>query len=136
MIKTEGIRGTDRSLWHWAYVWIPAVPSDQPESADVGQSRVIIGTKNVSDENQLLEFCRRTSFEGLIVNATDSLGGEERKLLNQGLPGIDVGSCYFIREGQKLAGGLWQAGLLVGGPLVLLAGLALGGLLLKEKYAK
>jgi len=105
----------------WTYAWIPAVPA---QSLGRGNVRIIVGTNRANNDAELASFARQTTLQGLIVNETDSLGSEEMKLLRRGLPGVDVASCYFFREGQGPGSELLQALLLGGGSIIMLGGLA------------
>lgn len=110
----------------WEYVWIPATSRERPGFANAPPVKVIVGTNSCRDETQLDGFCQKTTLQGLIVNETDSLNKEERKLLNEGLPSVDVASCYLFRVGQKPASRTVQGFLLGGGLLVVLAGMVVG----------
>ena len=135
VIETEGLKVVPKEQWSWTYAWIPAVPLNQTGKPNVNQVRLIVGTKVCSNAAELMQFCQRTKVRGLIVNETDSLKSDERKLLNQGLPGVDVASCYLLRDNHHPTGRAVQVVMLGGGGLLLLAGLGLGGLLLRQKYA-
>lgn len=120
----------------WEYVWIPAVVRTESGGADPSQVRIIVETLTPKDERSLLMFCGGTQVLGMLVNATDSIGGKERKLLNEGLRGVDVASCYIFYEGMQPASADLQNGMLGGGSLLLLLGLSLGGLILWDKYLR
>lgn len=106
------------------YAWIPAVPAGDVGAFAPGGKRVVVGTNRAGDD-QLRDLVHQTTLRGMIVNATDSLGSEERKLLNEGMPGVDAGSCYFLRIGKEPTSSAVHSALLGGGALSLLVGLVL-----------
>ena len=114
------------------YAWIPAVPLGNFRRPRLDRINVIIGTKE-ADDDRLENLARQPVLRGIIVNATDSLGSEERKLLNEGLRGVDAAACYFFRVGQGPTSAAWHFFLLGGGLIALLAGLALGAYELKVR---
>ena len=129
------MNGENVDTSRWTYVWIPAVPiggAGLPGNDDV---KVIIGANRIPNVRKLEEFCRRPTLRGLVVNETDGLDSEERKLLNEGLQGVDAASCYFFRSGQGPVNGVIQAFLLLGGAVLLLAGLGIGAVLLRARFA-
>lgn len=85
----------------WSLIWIPVLPAEQGAAPlfVAGQVRVIMQSSHCHTDQDLDDFERRTSFRGMIVNATNSLGSEEKKLLGQGLPGTDLSNCYIFQEG-------------------------------------
>jgi hypothetical protein len=135
VIEKEGTKGTNQDHWRWKYAWIPAVPLQQVGQPNILQIKVVIGTKDCTNDNELINFCRQTKFQGIIVNSTDSLKSKEVQLLNDGLPGVDVASCYLFRAGQHPVSGGIQALLLGGGTLLLIAGLVPVAFYLKQKFA-
>jgi hypothetical protein len=114
-----------------SYAWIPAIPAGNFGPPGAGRIRLIAGTK-FADDARLQDLARQTTLRGIIVNATDSLGSEERRLLNEGLPGVDAASCYFFRVGQGPTSAAVHLGLLGGGMIALFAGLALGAYHFKD----
>ena len=122
VVKTEEWAG----MTHRVYAWIPAVPRGVFGQPGPDRVRVVIGTRD-ADDAELQSLARQPVLRGIVVNATDTLGTEERKLLNDGLPGVDAGSCYFFRVGQGPTSTTWHLFLLGGSLVALLAGLTLGG---------
>ncbi|NLE37013.1 MAG: hypothetical protein GX621_03215 [Pirellulaceae bacterium] len=127
--------GKDFEESTWTYLWIPAVPADRSGQPATNQIKVLVGTKTISGPDKVDEFCGQATLTGLVCNETDSLNREERKLLNEGMQGVDAASCYIFRAGQGPASGTVQFLLLGGGGAAFLVGLVIGGIQLRAKYA-
>jgi hypothetical protein len=125
VIEKHGKIGTNEDTWQWTFAWIPAESGNSFGRLGRGQIKVLFGCK-CHDEWQLKSFCSHSKYTGLVVNATDSLGADERKLLNEGLHGFDAASCYYFRDGQSPASAGFQMLLLGGGGLSLVLGLMFG----------
>ncbi len=67
---------------------------------------------------------------GLLVNRIRKLGKDERELLAQSFPGLDLGRVLILEEGRKPASAGWAFGLMGGGAALVLTGCVwvLGGM--------
>jgi len=120
----------------WDTVWVPAVPSDGPYLAKILETmaekgenaelpppedcKVIVQFKDVTSERALDSYSSRSNIKGLIINEIDSLGGEERRLLEQSYPGIDMSKCWILEPGRKPK----SAGITLGAIGLAVAGIA------------
>jgi hypothetical protein len=125
----------------WTKIWIPALPlggehhqqllllvdnqgmfttDDLPLPKSIG---VIVKSSKIKNEKQLETLAAADTLTGLIVNEIDSLGSEERRLLAQSYPGIDLGNVYILEHGRKPAGAGKIFGFMGSGALLVLIGL-------------
>lgn len=119
VIKTERRNfGPER----WTYAWIPAVSASSFGALQPSSVKVIVGTKQCYDDAKLGAFSMQSTLRGIIVNETDKLNSEERKLLSEGLPGIDFSTCYIFREGQGPGNLMATSLLLAGGSITFILG--------------
>lgn len=63
--------------------------------------------------------------KGLVVNEISSLGREERRLLKDSFPTLDVKDVLILQEGREPAGPVKSFGLMGGGGVLILVGLGL-----------
>jgi hypothetical protein len=112
----------------WQSAWVPAVPRDglgQGGRPNVIQA--LIFTINARDPNSLYQLCGQPKLRALVINKIVSLGGEEKRLLEQSYPGTDFGRCLIIQEGREPAGPVKLLLMVGGGSVVALAGIGLVG---------
>jgi hypothetical protein len=118
----------------WTKVWVPVVPpgaappgqpggfpfNPQPQR-QIGQVQALIYSTHVHGQAEIRPRCGVPKLRAMVTNRVQSLGSEEKKLLQEGYPGTDFNKCLIIEEGREPA----SAGFLVllfGGGLLLLAG--------------
>lgn len=125
----------------WNKIWIPAVAlggeyhqqlveladaegkvmtDDLPVPRSIG---VIVKSSRIKNEKQLGRLAAADTLTGLIVNEVESLGSDERRLLAQSYPGIDLDNVYILEHGRAPAGAGKILGFLGGGSLLVLIGL-------------
>jgi hypothetical protein len=112
----------------WQSAWVPAVPREG--LGPVGRPAVIqalIFTINARDQNGLYQLCGQPRLRALVTNRIVSLGGEERRLLEQTYPGTNFSRCLIIQEGREPAGPGKLLFMMGGGSVLTLAGLGLFG---------
>ena len=118
----------------YTQVWIPAVPlgsayhqqlqtlADQgklPEAPGPTDFRIIVKSASVHNENDLHRMGERQAIQGMVINKIARIGGKERKLLEEGYPGVDLDNCWILQEGRKPAGSQMITFYYVGGGLLL-----------------
>jgi hypothetical protein len=100
----------------WTTVWVPVVPrngeyhqrilelldervrrEDLPEPKDI---RIVARLSGVSSPQDVSRVGRQQTLKGMVVNRISSLGGEEKKLLREGYPGVNFDRCWFFHEGR------------------------------------
>src|SRR5262249_13381305 len=69
------------------------------------------------------------SLQGLVITSIESLGSEEKKLLKEGMSGIDLDKVVIIEDGRKPSSAMLSVGMMAGG--VLLIGGGIGTWLVK-----
>jgi len=132
-------QGSKNDNSKWTKLWIPAVPdngeyvqqikkmfSENKTNGEIPKPKnlkVIVKTTSVHGENELDDFAKRDTIQGLIVNKVESLGSEERGILAGSYPGIDFSNCYILEEGRKPKGAPVSAAMMGGGGLAILGGL-------------
>lgn len=65
------------------------------------------------------------SRQGLVVNTIEPLADDEAKLVKQSFPGIDLDKVLILEEGRKPSSRLKSWGMIIGGALLTLGGVAL-----------
>ena len=133
MLADNYVYFLDDSGVSWSSVLIPAVPKTLGEqSAHVLNPRVIVKSTHTPSENELDMLRRRTRIQGLVVNRIEELGTEEKNLLRQDYPGMDLDKCLILEEGRQPSG-FGAVFLMGGGGLALLLG---GGWLLLYNFSR
>jgi hypothetical protein len=80
----------------WSRVWVPVAPSGETEPGKPFPVRAVIRSKrvhSVADVHLLTPTVR-----GMVINGIESLGSEERKLLEEVAPGTDVSRCLIVDD--------------------------------------
>ena len=111
-----------KSSGDWVKIWVPAVPAEgaeklgpalmAPAPSDV---RVIVKSTQVKNPQDLIALAGREQISGVITNKIESLGRDERKLLQEGCPGVDLDRCYILEQDRKPADSIKLFGMLGGG---------------------
>jgi hypothetical protein len=133
-------KGTKSPSERWTTIWVPAVPAEGAYVKSVRKFlenggdpknvphpttfNVIVKTSNVHNQQDLSNFDSKTEIEGLVVNKVESLGGEEKRLLNQAYPGINVDKCYILEEGRMPKSRGAAGGMMAGGLALIVLGVA------------
>ncbi len=102
----------------WSMVYLPAKVEPTMNNSAI---RVILKLKDVKNDDDLLNRTERASITGLIINEIDSIGEEDRALLRDGIPSIQVDKCYILAVDRKPAGA-GKIFLFIGGGIALIAG--------------
>ena len=123
----------------WSKVWLPVVPVDSEyarkflETLEKDESalatlppptdiRVLVKSTHVRNEDEMGPLFAAPKLDGLIVNKIESIGSDERKILEESYPGIDFTRCYILDHDRKPASTLLVAGALGGGLALILGG--------------
>jgi hypothetical protein len=119
----------------WKQVYIPLVPLDSPWLAQAVAAeaagrpippptnlRVVARISSVHSEDQLQMWADQDTVRGLIVNAVDSLGREERRLLEESYPGSRFDSVLIFDDGRTPKGGSIIVLIFAGAALSILGG--------------
>lgn len=134
----EGYENSSR----WNKIWIPAVPLGGAYHQQLLQYvdasgrfttddlplptsfRVIVKSSRIHDEQQLATVAGADTLQGLIVNEVESLGSDERRLLAQSYPGIDLDSVYILEHGREPSGRGKTLGFVGSGVVLMMFGVA------------
>jgi hypothetical protein len=126
----------------WDKVWIPAVPlggeyhqqllrfvDDEgmfvTDDLPLPKSfRIIVKSPRIHTEQELAAVADADTLQGLIVNEVESLGSEERRLLAESYPGIDLDNVYILEHGRQPSSKGKSFGFLGSGALLLMFGVA------------
>ena len=103
--------------------WVPVVPSGGVGFGEQGV-RIVIQDNSIKDKGEL-QFFSNAPMQGLVINEIASLGGQEAKLLREGLPGFDPKTCYVVHKDRKPMDAMLVMAMLGGGGFAALIGLAL-----------
>jgi hypothetical protein len=93
-----------------------------PQPSDI---QIILKTSKVKNMAQLESMATINSFQGILVNEIESLGSEEKKLLQESYPSADFSSCYIFEEDRKLTGSDGQLAYLFFGLCAVVGSLAI-----------
>jgi hypothetical protein len=89
--------------------------------------KVLVRTNRFSTVGELPEtYGRERAVEGLIVNRISSLGWEERSLLAESFPDLDLDSILILQEGRKPASEVFSFGMIAAGVALFLGGAGMG----------
>jgi hypothetical protein len=108
----------------WNKVWVPVVPRQGNQDVAAGRIvnlQAIVKSSKVKNAAALDQFVKTTTLQGMVTNRIDSLGSEERGILQQSYPQTDFSKCLIIEDGRKPS----SSGVLLlmcAGTLVLFAG--------------
>jgi hypothetical protein len=99
LVYQESEHGTS-----WSKVWVPVVPH-QGNREGVGPRvpnvQALVKSSKVRGQNELNQLTEKTSLQGMVTNRIDSLGSDERKILQQSYPQTDFSKCLIIEDGRK-----------------------------------
>lgn len=126
----------------WTCCWVPAVSLDSEYAAqlnamlvanngvlpnsfpDPKSFNVILKMPDVESERDFERIAAQDTAQGVVINLIEGLGGEEKKILKQSFPGVDLDACYIVEIGRQPSGVAKTAGLIGGGGLLGVLGLA------------
>ena len=118
-----------------SYCYYPIISGEHPfiqavmneeEDPQFGDIAVIVKTHRFKTIGQIPEeIVEESSVKGLVVNRIESLDKEERKLLHENFPQVDFEKVLIVEDGRRPASLLKSAGMVGGGALISLIGVAL-----------
>lgn len=134
---------------NWDKIWIPVVDlngeyiqvlaahmdedgtytSNPPPPEDL---RIILRSSKIKNQNQLMQVHDGDLLAGLVINDIESLGAEEKGILRQSYPNVDLDACWILDHERKPSSPVKTYALMGGGILALLMGLGLGAASLKS----
>lgn len=119
VIPTTGeyIANENQKTKRFSQVWIPCTSSE-------GKSTNFILYSNKAPTEADVDRLMETSVHsGMIINDIQGLKADAKKLLRQGLPGINVDTAYIFQVDRKPSGFLQYAGFMIGGLVIALGGM-------------
>lgn len=84
---------------------------------------VLVKTKKYKTIGDIPPPIVEPSVKGLVINTIDSLDGDERKLISQSFPSLDLDKVLILEEDREPASGLKSTGMILGGVLLIVAGI-------------
>lgn len=110
----------EKSAGNWSKVWVPAVPVDgeyhqqllsqlDDQGNVIGDIKlptnikVIVTSKDIHNESELTALTDKQTLQGMIVNLVESLGSEEKKILQESYPSVNFDDCYIVEVDRKPA---------------------------------
>jgi hypothetical protein len=112
----------------WNAAWVPAVPRNAARQGPAGRPAVVqalIFTINARDQGSLYQLCQQPRLSALVTNEIMSMGGEEKRLLEESYPGTDFSRCLIIQQGREPAGPVKLLLMVGGGIFLAVSGLGL-----------
>jgi hypothetical protein len=121
--ETESEANKDR----FKKVWLPAAPLQPGQGGGMpapafGPIAAIIKSTDAKNRAAVEGLAQAASIRGLVVNKIESLGGEERRLLEQNYPGTNFERCLIIDHNRWPSTAAFRLWLLGGGLALLVAG--------------
>lgn len=107
------------------YGGLENVPDSVP-GPDINDFAVLVKTKRFDTVGSIPdEFRDESSVQGLVINRIASLDSEEKKLIKDNFPTINLDEVLILQEGRQPASSAKSMGLTLGGGLLALVGVAL-----------
>jgi len=99
--------------------------ANESEDFDFGNLAVVVKTKRFKTFGALPDdiLAQENAVQGLLINKIDSLDGEEKKLLQESFPSVDVDKVLILQEGRKPSSVFLSLGMLLGGVVLSLLGI-------------
>lgn len=117
------------------YCYYPIISAEHPfikavtsgeDDPDFSNISVLVKSKRFKTIGAIPDgIVEETSLQGLVVNRIESLDREERNLLRENFPQVDFEKVLIVEDGRKPASLFKSAGLVGGGGLLSLFGVAL-----------
>lgn len=126
----------------WTRVWVPALPiggeyqkkilalidengklpAQVPPPTNI---KIILKFTDCRNEADLDRYADAETIQGIVVNEIDSLGSEERKILEESYPGVNFATCHLLEVGRRAPSAGATYGMLGGGAALAIAGIAM-----------
>ncbi len=87
--------------WHQQCLAAVEKHGDDAELPAPKDIRLILKLTDVKNDDRLCYQVDQDTLQGLIVNSVEGLDSEERKLLRQGYPNINLSKCLILQVGRK-----------------------------------
>ncbi len=99
--------------------------ADESEDFDFKNLAVVVKTKRYKTFGALPDdlIAQESSVQGLLINRIDSLDAEEKKLLRESFPSVDVDKVMILQEGRKPSSIFLSLGMMLGGMVLSLLGI-------------
>jgi hypothetical protein len=93
----------------------------RPSAQDIA---VIVTSSKAPDDAAVTRMMEADTLQGVITNKIESISGKERKLLQEAYPGVNFDKTYILEAGRSPAGAAKSMGMLGGGALLAVGGVA------------
>lgn len=126
----------------WTNIWVPAVPLGGPFhqrlqaifQADPNyegelptpKDYLIVSSREIEDERQLIALAQADVMQGMVVSGFSSLGSEEKRILTEQFPGIEVDGVQIFQHGRRPFSQALLVAMIGGGLVLVLAGGLIG----------
>jgi hypothetical protein len=104
-------------------------PDGVPDNVPVPELKafsVLVKTKRFSTVGALPTGMDKVpSIQGLVINEIESLGSDEKRLIRESFPGVNLTNLYILEEGRKPSSAFKYLGMMVGGCVLSLFGVGL-----------
>ncbi|MEZ6127152.1 MAG: hypothetical protein R3C59_00555 [Planctomycetaceae bacterium] len=101
-------------------VWFPCRPAESPNAT----SSFVVYSTSAPTEDDVATLMMSQTHTGMIINSIKGLDRETKTLLRQNMPGVDVETALIFHVGRTPSGVVKYVGMLLGGLMLALAGLA------------
>ncbi len=114
----------------WNKAWVPIVPREDlaPGQMSGGKPQAvqaIMVSMKAHNQDELYNRVGQAAVRGLMLNRVESLGSQERNLLQESYPNTDFSRCLIIQEDRAPAGPTFLVIMISGGLVATIVGLGL-----------
>jgi hypothetical protein len=116
-------KGQENNAGEWQVVWVPIAPAGEVKPGEPFPIRAVIRSKRVHHETDLRLL--QPTVHGMVVNGIESLGSDERKVMEEMAAGADLGRCLIIDDERAPSDASWLFGFFGGGVALVAVGVFL-----------
>ena len=92
---------------YWTVAWVPAVPSgigiDRTDPVLQQRVRLLVKLPRARSMADVVAASQEATLQGMVTNAIEDLGPEQRARLERHYPGVDFARCWIFEVGRKPA---------------------------------
>lgn len=96
----------------------------EPTTGATGDQSFVVYSTDTPTEGDVAGRMMTNSHTGMLINSIKGLDRETKKLLRENMPGVNVDTAYIFHVGRTPAGFIKYAGMMLGGLVLAVAGLA------------
>ena len=114
----------DKKTHRWSKLYVPAVGIETPTDEDgmpiASKFNVLIKSSKYSSEASAAALWAKESITGVVINKIASLGSDEKRLIAQSYPTVNISTVWIVEEGRKPTSSVTAMAMMGGGALLIL----------------